>query len=160
MCPRRPSRRRPPSVALAGDAPSGAEVTLWLLSGLTTNQKGLLAENPVIGEAIQLGIGVSGPLDDERYDLIPDLRPGPLRTQCTWATRVDGVVVVRCSTSRRGPAGILARRSVTGEIDVFGVPCAELDTCYLLPRDELDGKRSVHLRLAPCKHNQLARINM
>jgi hypothetical protein len=35
---------------------------------LTTNQKGLLAEQAVIFECVRLGIGVAKPLDDERYD--------------------------------------------------------------------------------------------
>jgi hypothetical protein len=46
---------------------------------LTTNQKGLVAATAVIGECVRLGIGVCRPLDDERYDLILDLRPRLLR---------------------------------------------------------------------------------
>ena len=42
---------------------------------LTTNQLGLVAETAIVHECVKLGVGVSRPLDDERYDLIFDLRP-------------------------------------------------------------------------------------
>ena len=43
---------------------------------LTTNQKGVAAEQAIVFEAaIELGVGVFAPLDDERYDLVLDLRP-------------------------------------------------------------------------------------
>jgi hypothetical protein len=53
-----------------------------VLLELTTNQKGLIAENAVSRLAILAGIGVARPLDDERHDLILDLRPGLVRVQC------------------------------------------------------------------------------
>src|SRR5690242_10395847 len=40
-----------------------------LLSVLTTNQKGLIAETAVMHECAKLGIPVAQPLGDERYDL-------------------------------------------------------------------------------------------
>jgi len=127
---------------------------------LTTNQKGLIAENAVIRRAIMMGIGVARPLDDERYDLILDLRPGLVRVQCKWAVRQGGVVVVRCYTCRRGPNGMIVKRYSADEIDVFVAYCAELDQCYLLPRDEFDGKRLIHLRLDPSRNNQTAKVNL
>ena len=39
----------------------------------TTDQKGAVAELAIAAAAIDLGIGVSRPLSDERYDLIFDL---------------------------------------------------------------------------------------
>jgi hypothetical protein len=54
---------------------------------LTTDQKGAIAEAPIALAAIELGIGVSRPLGDERYDLIFDLRARFLRVQCKWASR-------------------------------------------------------------------------
>ena len=63
---------------------------------LTTNQLGLVAETRIVHECVLLGIGVSRPLDDERYDLILDLRPNLLRVQCKWAKRHGDVIVVRC----------------------------------------------------------------
>ena len=49
---------------------------------LTTDQKGVLAEQAVTFEALKYGLGVFQPLGDERYDLILDLRPRLLRVQC------------------------------------------------------------------------------
>jgi PD-(D/E)XK endonuclease len=57
---------------------------------LTTNQKGLTAETAVTAECIRLDLGVAKPIDDERYDLILDLRPRLLRVQCKWASLQDG----------------------------------------------------------------------
>ena len=51
-----------------------------MLRELTTNQKGL-----IVRVAVELGIGVARPLDDERYDLILDTGPELLRVQCKWA---------------------------------------------------------------------------
>jgi PD-(D/E)XK nuclease superfamily protein len=56
---------------------------------LTTNQKGFLAETAVIHECARLGIAVSKPLGDQRYDLILDLGSTLLRIQCKWAARTD-----------------------------------------------------------------------
>jgi hypothetical protein len=52
---------------------------------LTTNQKGKLAEAKVAALCLDLGLGVTWPFDDERYDMILDLRPRLLRVQCKWA---------------------------------------------------------------------------
>ena len=121
---------------------------------LTTNQKGTLAEAKITAVAIELGFGVSRPLDDERYDLILDLRPVLLRVQCKWASRVGDVVTARLYTSRRGPNGLISRGYTTGEFDAFGLYCAENDRCYLLPADEFVQNRQVHLRLLPSRNNQ------
>jgi hypothetical protein len=58
-----------------------------MLSMLTTDQKGVLAEQAIVFESLKLGVGVFQPLGDERYDLILDLRPDLLRVQCKWAVR-------------------------------------------------------------------------
>jgi hypothetical protein len=72
---------------------------------LTTNQLGLVAETRIVHECVRLGLGVSRPLDDERYDLILDLRPQLLRAQCKWARRHGDVMIVRCRRCRRGREG-------------------------------------------------------
>jgi hypothetical protein len=66
-----------------------------LLSVLTTDQKGVLAEQAVALEATRLGLGVFFPLGDERYDLILDVRPTSIRVQCKWAVQSGDVIVVR-----------------------------------------------------------------
>src|SRR5882762_2932808 len=60
-------------------------VSLLLLSMLTTNQRGAVAETAIIHEAVKLGIGVYQPVADERTDLIFDLHPRLVRVQCKTA---------------------------------------------------------------------------
>ena len=122
---------------------------------LTTNQRGLLAEAKIIAASIEAGVGVSRPLDDERYDLILDLRPGLLRVQCKLARRHRDVILVRLYTSRRGRNGMITRRYGLDELDAFGIYCPETAECYLLPATEFVAYRQVHLRLAPSRNNQV-----
>jgi hypothetical protein len=125
-----------------------------MLSMLTTNQKGTIAEAKFAARALELGLGVARPLDDERYDLILDLRPRLLRVQCKWSRRIGDVVAARLYTSRRGPEGLRNRRYNAGEFDSFGLYCPDNDQCYLLPADEFVVFRQVHLRLEPSRNNQ------
>jgi hypothetical protein len=125
---------------------------------LTTNQRGTLAEAKITACAVEFGLGVSRPLDDERYDLILDLRPSLLRVQCKWATRVGDVVLARLYTSRRGPEGLRSRRYSQGEFDAFGLYCPDNERCYLLPADDVVAYRQVHLRLLPSRNNQMLGI--
>lgn len=121
---------------------------------LTTNQKGTLAEAKFAARALEFGLGVARPLDDERYDLILDLRPRLFRVQIKWSRRVGDVVTARLYTSRRGPDGLMNRRYKIGEFDSFGLYCPANDQCYLLPADEFVAFRQVHLRLQPSRNNQ------
>src|SRR5207302_10465899 len=97
---------------------------------LTTNQKGTLAEAKIAAVAAELGLGIARPLDDERYDLILDLRPALIRVQCKWATRIGEVVSARFYTNRRGREGLITRRYNPGEFDAFGLYCLDNDRCY------------------------------
>ena len=45
------------------------------------------------------------------------------------------------------------------EIDAFAAYCHELDRCYFLPFEIFPGRRAIHLRLAPARNNQRARVN-
>ena len=125
---------------------------------LTTNQKGTLAEVKIAALALELGLGVGLPLDDERYDLILDLRPRLVRVQCKWAARAGDVISARLYTSRRGPEGLRNRRYSSGEFDLFGLYCPDNEPCYLLPADEVVAFRQVHLRLLPSRNNQMLGI--
>ena len=80
------------------------------MSVLTTDQKGVLAEQAAAFEALRLGLGVFVPLGDERYDLVLDLRPKLLRVQCKWALRRGDVVQIRTRRCRRGAEGLIHRR--------------------------------------------------
>jgi hypothetical protein len=84
---------------------------------LTTNQKGLLAEQAVIYECVRLGIGVAKPLDDERYDLILDVDSRLLRIQCKWAAEHGDVITVRLYSNRRGPDGMITKRYSSEDVD-------------------------------------------
>ncbi len=126
---------------------------------LTTDQKGTLAEQAIVLEALKFGAGVFQPLGDERYDLILDLRPKLLRVQCKWAVFRQGVVFVPTRRCRRGPDGFIHRGYELGEIDTIAAYCADLDRCYLLPLDMSVGRALVQLRVDPAKNNQSLRVN-
>jgi hypothetical protein len=130
-----------------------------VLSVLTTNQKGALAEAKIAALAIELGLGVLRPLDDERYDLILDLRPQLLRVQCKWAVRSNNVVIIRTRRCRRGPEGLIHRWYEAGEIDAVAAYCEELDRCYLLPLELSVNRAAVQLRLLPCRNNQAVGVH-
>jgi hypothetical protein len=86
---------------------------------LTTDQKGVVAEQAIVLEAVKAGVGVLRPLGDERYDLVFDLRPRLIRVQCKWANRNGDVVFVRTRRCRRGPDGLIHRQYAAKEIDVI-----------------------------------------
>ena len=46
------------------------------------------------------------------------------------------------------------------EIDLFAVYCGELDRSFLVPASLAAGRRAIQLRLAPCRNNQRACINL
>jgi hypothetical protein len=121
---------------------------------LTTDQKGALAEAAIAHAAIELGIGVSRPLGDERYDLIFDMRPQLMRVQCKWAVRHGDVVVVRCYRCRRNADGLLRSFYTSDEIDAFAAYCAELQRCYFLAFGDISACQAIHLRISPARNNQ------
>lgn len=121
---------------------------------LTTNQKGAIAEMEIATAAMKLGVPVSKPLADERYDFVFELPMGLVRVQCKWAVRSGDIVVINCRRCRRNRNGLLHRSYQRGEIDVIAAYCAELDTCYLLPLSMSVGRTAVQLRLGPTRNNQ------
>ena len=126
---------------------------------LTTDQKGVIAEQAIVFQAVKRGLGVFQPLGDERYDLILDLRPRLIRVQCKWAVRSGDVVHIRTRRCRRGREGLIHRPYAAGEIDAVAGYCMEIDECYLLPLEMSVGRAAVQLRLAPTRNNQRERIN-
>jgi hypothetical protein len=125
-----------------------------VFSVLTTNQKGLVAEQAVILECVRLGITVAKPLDDERYDLIVDLGTSMLRLQCKWAVSDGDVVSIRTRRCRRGREGFIHRGYEPNEIDAIAAFCAATRACYLLPHELSVNRAAVQLRLGPTKNNQ------
>src|SRR5688572_13428244 len=102
---------------------------------LTSDQKGTIAELAIAHAATELGVSVSKPLGDQRYDLIFDLGDRLLRVQCKWACRYRDVVVVRCYRARRNGSGLVRRVYQRHEVDAFAAYCADLGQCYFLPFD-------------------------
>ena len=118
----------------------------------------MVAETAIIHEAAKLGIIVSRPIDDARYDLIFDLPSGLLRVQCKWTPRIADVIVIRSYSNRRAREGF--RRCYTSdEVDAVAGYCPDNTRSYLLPADLFSGMQQVHLRLAPTRNNQQALIH-
>ena len=126
---------------------------------LTTNQKGTVAETAIIHEAVKLGIVVSRPLDDARYDLVLDVPSGLMRVQCKWTPRIGDVIVVRTQSNRRAREGFRRTLYTLDQIDAVAGYCPETATCYLLPAELFSGTSQIHLRLEPTRNNQSARIH-
>jgi prevent-host-death family protein len=126
----------------------------------STNHKGNVAEAAIAAAAVKLGIDVLKPLvEHSRYDLIFDVGGELLRVQCKWAPRNGDVVVVNLAGFRYTARGHIRSVYSADEIDAVAVYCEELDQCYLLPIDLVDGMRGLHLRLAPPRNGQRAALN-
>jgi len=124
------------------------------LAVLTTNQKGLIAEQAIIYECVKLGVGVAKPLNDERYDLILDLGTRLLRVQCKWSVLEGDVLPIRTHRCRRGREGLIHRSYTANEIDAIAAFCPDTGSCYLLPHELSVNRGAVQLRVAPTKNNQ------
>jgi len=127
---------------------------------LTTDQKGTIAELAIISEALKLGVDVYRPcFDGGRYDLIFGVGDALFRIQCKWATINKEVVTIRCYSSRRGPDGYINRAYSSKEIDALAAYCPDLERCFLVPIARIDGRPTVHLRVAPARNNQVRGVN-
>ena len=127
---------------------------------LSTDQKGAIAESAIVHAAIKLGIGVFKPVTDgHRYDLVFDLAPRLVRVQCKWAPLYRNVVVVRLYSSRRTASGLSRRRYTAGEVDAIALYCQELDRCFYVPMESVDGHHELSLRIEPCRNNQAEGVN-
>jgi len=126
---------------------------------LTTNQKGTVAETAIIHEAAKLGIVVSRPIDDARYDLILDLPGGLMRVQCKWTPRIGDVIVVRSYSNRRAREGLRRRVYTSHEVDTIAAYSPDTGCCYLLPAELFSGRTQIYLRLEASRNNQAAGIH-
>jgi prevent-host-death family protein len=126
----------------------------------STNQKGAVAEAAIATEATKLGVVVSRPQIDARYDLIFDVGSALVRVQCKWATRNSDIVVISTGGSWYSPGRGYVRSSyAANEVDAIAAYCEELDECYWLPVTEFAHRRQVHLRLVPTKNGQTASLH-
>lgn len=125
-----------------------------------SNLKGNIAEAVVAAEATKLGIEVLKPQTEHaRYDLAFDLGT-IVRVQCKWACKRGETVLVRLSTSRHTPLnGYVKTTYSAAEIDAVAAYCQEIEQCYLIPIDVVEGRSQIHLRLSAALNNQEAAVN-
>lgn len=124
------------------------------------NHKGNVAELAIAKEAADLGLSVLKPLTEhERYDLVLGIGDRLLRVQCKWANRKGDVIPIKLSSSRRTAHGYARRRYSAAEVDAIGAYCAEVDRCFLIPIDRVDGQWTVQLRLGPPRNGQRAALH-
>jgi hypothetical protein len=62
-------------------------------------------------------------------------------------------------TNRRIQGGYLTTTYTADEVDAVAIYCLELDRCYFVPIDVVEGRTCIHLRLAPSKNNQKMSIH-
>jgi prevent-host-death family protein len=111
------------------------------VNGLTSTQKGAVAEAAIARAAVDVGYVV----------LHPFTEGAPLHRD---------VIAVMARTSRHTPHGYVRTVYTREEIDALGVYCASLDRCYLIPVEKLNGGGSFHMRVAPARNHQRAGVNM
>jgi hypothetical protein len=125
------------------------------MAGLTTSQKGAVAEAEVAAAAIRMRLLVLRPwAEGGRYDLGVDLGKQLLRVQCKWASRLGDVLTGRSATCRHTPRGYLRTTYAASEVDAIGLYAPSNDHCYLVPIDEVKGLAVLRLRVAPTRNNQ------
>ena len=131
-----------------------------MLAGMTTDQKGAIAEMAIALAATKLHIDVYRPVaEGGRCDLILGIGSTLLRLQCKWAQRQDDVLIVRAYTFRRTRDGYRKTTYTASEVDAIAVYSADLDRCFLIPIELAAAHPTLALRIAPTKNNQRQRIN-
>ncbi len=121
----------------------------------STSRLGNIARGAVALALHSMGKCVLLPLnDDQRYDLVIDEGEGFLRVQCKLGRLIKGCVEFRTCSYNPYAKG---RLYTAGEIDLFGVYCGELHTCYLVPVDEVPAQRC-YLRVEPSRNNRAQRV--
>lgn len=125
------------------------------------NRKGNVAELAFAAEAARLGLTVLKPLTEhDPYDLVLGVGDRFLRVQCKWAARQGDVICARLKRSRHSPTkGYVVNTYAKDEIDAFGIYCGELDRCYLVPIERVEGTQAISLRLSKARNNQRASLN-
>jgi PD-(D/E)XK endonuclease len=122
--------------------------------------KGAIAEAAIAAEAIKLGVVVLRPLmEGRRYDLVFDIDHELYRVQCKWAPRRGAIIDIHLTTCRHTPRGYVYTTYSREEIDAVAVYCQELNKCYWLPIEVVEGKRAMYLRLQPAANGQRAEVN-
>jgi hypothetical protein len=79
--------------------------------------------------------------------------------QCKWAALREGVIAVRCYSSRRSADRYLKRAYTAEELDGLAAYCLELDRCFFIPVDRIDGRPTIQLRVGLARNNQERGVN-
>ena len=125
-----------------------------------SNHKGNVAEAVIAAEAMKLGVPVMKPMSEHgRYDLIFDLGSRLLRVQCKWGNRRGDVVAAKLGGNYLSPNGYVRSTYGAEEVDAIAIYCGDMDQCYLLPIELVEGQGMVHLRLAPPRNGQRAALH-
>jgi prevent-host-death family protein len=126
------------------------------------NHRGNVAELGFAFDAVRAGLRVLTPLVEHgAYDAVLDIEGRLIRVQIKSGTleRAGSVVSARLKRSWHSPtAGYVIRGYSAAEIDAFATYCAELDACYLVPIEEVEGQRTVHLRIGEARNGQRASL--
>ena len=128
---------------------------------MNPNLKGNIAEAAIAFRALRAGIEVLRPQGEHvRYDLAFDIGGRIYRVQCKSGTRKGEAVVVRLVSSRRCADGYHRTFYSRTDVDLIAAYCDELDSCYLLPIEEVEGMTAFQLRLSPARNGQQVCINL
>jgi hypothetical protein len=131
------------------------------MDGLTSSQKGAIAEAEVAAAATRAGIVVLRPdTDGRRYDMVLDTRLELLRVQCKYAQCKGDVIVVHTRTSRLTPSGYRRTTYTRDEVDLIAVFCPDVEECFFIPIGAVEGRCVLHLRLAVARNNQRIGVTM
>ena len=138
----------------------GPADAICMLSDMTTDQKGAIAEMAIALAATKLHIDVYRPVaEGGRCDMILGVGNDLLRVQCKWASLEKDVVIIRTGTFRRTRDGYRKTTYSADEVDAVAAYCNELDRCFLIPIARVEGRPALALRIAPTRNNQRRRIN-
>lgn len=117
---------------------------------MKSKDKGDIAELKLAVALKQKGYIVSFPYGDNApYDLLIDDGILVSKIQCKHGRYKKGCVLFITKSSTRS-GGKRVETNYVGKVDFFGVYCAELDTCYLIPIDEV-AKHGSSLRVEESK---------
>ncbi len=124
------------------------------------NAKGAIAELKIATAATCLGVPVLRPMSERgRYDLAFDVGGRLLRVQCKWASVRCEAVAVSLRTSYLTKTRDVRGAYSADEIDAVAAYCEELERCYLLPVELIQGKYAIQLRLHPPRNGQRAALH-
>ena len=106
-----------------------------------------MAVKALAQEATKLGSEVYSPVaEGGRYR--PHLR-----------SRRGDELFVQCASSWRKRDGFVHRPYTSTEIDAVAAYSMDLERCYFVPIERVEGRPGIALRLAPARNNQRRRVN-